>query len=122
MIGNSIADVSALSNLTNLTELYLSVNVISDISALAGLTALDELHLSNNFVSDVSALAGLTNMGFARLNGQRITVPASTVAIPTANPVRDVGGDPVAVSSSDADFTFDPVANEWTSRPRVRRR
>ena len=59
---NSVSDLSPLSGLTKLTELWLQRNAISDISPLAGLTSLTRLSLGGNSVSDISAVAGLTNL------------------------------------------------------------
>ena len=42
------SDISALSGLTNLTNLHLNDNSITDISALSGLTSLTELALDNS--------------------------------------------------------------------------
>ena len=51
-----MSDVSALAQLSNLQELYLSSTQVSDVSALAQLSNLQELYLSSTQVSDVSAL------------------------------------------------------------------
>jgi internalin A len=59
---NHISDISPLTGLTNLQELYLDYNQISDISPLAGLTNLQVLQITNNQISDISSLAGLTNL------------------------------------------------------------
>ena len=57
---NEIADVSPLSGLTALRELYLGGNAITDVS-LSGLTELIRLDLSSNEISDVS-LSGLASL------------------------------------------------------------
>jgi len=62
LYNTQVSDISALSGLTNLEELYLSYTNVSDISALSGLTNLEVLGLSNTQVSDISALSGLTNL------------------------------------------------------------
>ncbi len=60
---NDITDISPLSGLTRLTELYLHRNMIWDISPLANLTALEKLDVSANFhISDISHLSGLTKL------------------------------------------------------------
>ena len=59
---NMITDISSLTDLTQLTGLYLSGNAISDISPLTGLTQLIELYLSGNAISDISPLTGLTQL------------------------------------------------------------
>ncbi len=60
--GDKIADISALAELTSLTELDLSGNKLTDVSALAGLHNLTVLNLSGNKITDVSTLAGLRNL------------------------------------------------------------
>ena len=59
---NAISDVSPLSGLTQLRELYLDTNSISDVLPLSGLTQLTELYLSDNNISDVLPLSGLTQL------------------------------------------------------------
>ena len=59
---SSIADISPLANLTNLTELSLENNSISDISPLAELNSVESLWLDSNSISDISPLAGLTQL------------------------------------------------------------
>ena len=53
---------SELGNLTYLTDLSLGWNNITDISALSGLTNLTRLYLVSNAITDISPLAGLTNL------------------------------------------------------------
>ena len=60
--GAGVSDISAISGLTGLTNLDLSYTGVSDISALSGLTGLTDLDLSNTGVSDISALSGLTGL------------------------------------------------------------
>ena len=64
-----LEDISALANLTNLTELNLSNNSIVDISPLANLTNLTTLYLTTNHIEDISSLAGLTNLENLQVNG-----------------------------------------------------
>ena len=59
---NSVSNLSPLSGLTNLTELYLDKNIISDISAVEGLTHLKSLGLGGNSITDISSVVGLTNL------------------------------------------------------------
>ena len=59
---NTISDFTPLAGLTNLRTLALDRNHISDISGLSGLTSLDILSLNANDISDVSPLASLTNL------------------------------------------------------------
>ncbi|MBC8930266.1 hypothetical protein IAI15_28135, partial [Escherichia coli] len=56
-------NLSALSDLTNLTELNLRNNVyIDDISGLSTLSRLIYLNLDSNKIEDISALSNLTNL------------------------------------------------------------
>ena len=64
---NLISDVTPCSGLSKLVELELDGNRISDISALAGLTGLNRLDLAANAISDVSPLSGLTNLKWLRV-------------------------------------------------------
>lgn len=57
-----LQDISPLSSLTNLTSLYLENNQISDISPLSNLINLESLALYNNQISDISVLSGLTHL------------------------------------------------------------
>ena len=60
---NDITDISHLSGLVKLTELYLHRNMISDISPLSDLTVLEILDVSANFyISDISPLSGMTRL------------------------------------------------------------
>ena len=56
--------MSALKELTQLTNLDLSGNQISDVSPLAGLTKLTKLNLSNNNITDLTPLAELKKLEF----------------------------------------------------------
>ncbi len=57
-----IRDLSPLTGLTSLQELYLFFNSLSDISPLTGLENLEVLSLEDNYISDLSPLAGLENL------------------------------------------------------------
>ena len=60
---NDITDISQLSGLIKLTELYLHRNMIYDISPLSNLTALEKLDVSANFrISDISPLSDMTKL------------------------------------------------------------
>ena len=69
---NSVADLSPLAGLTNLTLLWLNDNSITDISPLNGLTNLTHLGLYNNSISDISPLAGLTQLIYLDLEDNSI--------------------------------------------------
>ena len=62
LVANSITDVSALGQLTNLQRLNLYMNRIENISALASLTQMVVLNLANNRISDITPLASLSNL------------------------------------------------------------
>jgi Leucine-rich repeat (LRR) protein len=60
---NEIIDISALSNLTMIEELNLGENFrINDISALSGMSNMRELFLHLNQIVDISALSGMTEL------------------------------------------------------------
>lgn len=111
--GNSVTDVSSLSGLTNLNHLNLWSNDITDISALAGLTNLTFLNLGGNSITDVSALSGLASQPSVDLRDQIVDLPSAAADTSTVNPVIDVAGAAVAISSPDADFAFDSGTNSW---------
>ena len=69
---NKISDISALSSLTNLKSLGMSGNNISDINALSNLTNLESLGLGRNNISDISALGNLTNLEILDLDRNNI--------------------------------------------------
>ena len=70
---NTVSDLSALSELTNLNWLNLNNNNISDLSALSELTNLNWLNLINNNISDLSALSELTNLTSLYLDNNNIS-------------------------------------------------
>ena len=70
---NDVPDLSPLSGLTNLKQLYLSSCSISDVSPLSGLNRLTYLDLGSNNISDVSALSGLTQLRSLYLTDNRIS-------------------------------------------------
>ena len=71
--GNQISDVSPLSGMTALVLLSLGQNQISDVSPLSDLTALGSLHLDDNQISSVSALSGLTALSSLGLRNNQIS-------------------------------------------------
>lgn len=60
--GDGLDDISAISNLTNLYSLWLNENQITDISAVAGMKKLTQLSLIRNQISDITPLTGLNNL------------------------------------------------------------
>lgn len=69
---HKISDLSPLSRLTNLTELYLSYNQIKDLSPLSRLTNLNFLFLESNQISDLSPLSQLTKLNWLFVGGNPI--------------------------------------------------
>lgn len=111
---DDVADLSPLEGLVNLEVLVLSNNKVSDVTPLEDLVNLDYLKLDYNNVADVSPLEGLTNLGTLDLNNQRLSLSAAPLGSATDNPVADVSGDPVAVTSTDAGFSYDAAADTWS--------
>ena len=95
---NNISDLSPLSGLTNLTELWLFENNIADVSPLAGLTSLTRLRLGTNDLTDVSALGGLVRLSDLELEFNRVT-DISTLTDLTRLRRLDLRGNPLSDSS-----------------------
>lgn len=112
--GNSLSDLSELAGLTNLVSLRLTDNAISDLSDLAGLTNLEYLYLSLNEITDLSDFTGLTNLRTLDVEDQSVSLPSAPMNSPTTNPVADVAGDPVPVTSTDSGFSYDSATEAWT--------
>ena len=70
---NSVSDLSPLSDLTNLTTLWLERNAFTDISPVAGLNNLTSLNLGGNNLSNISPLAGLTNLRYLWISDNNIS-------------------------------------------------
>lgn len=68
-----VTDISALSSLTNLTELILGFNEIGNISPLSGLTNLETLSLEGNGVADISALSNLHSLSYLGLTDNPVS-------------------------------------------------
>lgn len=62
-----ISDLSPLSKLTNLKDLFLTSTGVSDLSPLIGLTKLQTLSLSATPVRDISPLMNLENLNILTL-------------------------------------------------------
>ena len=60
--GDGLTDISAIKNLTNLYSLWLNENQIKDISAVADMKKLTQLSLIRNQVSDVTPIKELSNL------------------------------------------------------------
>jgi Leucine-rich repeat (LRR) protein len=70
---SGITSVSGLQGLQGITFLDLSDNSIAGIGPLSGLTSLDFLDLTGNQVSNVGALSGLTNLIFLYLDDNQVS-------------------------------------------------
>ena len=65
----ALEDISALANLTELTELRLDIGDVKDLSPLTNLTKLQSLNISGNFTTDdLSFLHGMTDLRELRIN------------------------------------------------------
>ena len=114
LLGNNhITDITPVSGLADLTLLHVENNSISDISALAGKTSLTNVWLQENNITDISVLSAMTNLLSLRVEDQSVNLPAAVTGAPTANPVVDLSGTQVPVSSSDSGFAYDSTAHEW---------
>ena len=89
---NNISDISAVSGLTNLTDLKLGGNNISNISAVSGLTNLTNLNLGTNNISNISAVSNLTNLthlDFSRNNISNISAVSGLTNLTSLNLSRN---------------------------------
>ncbi len=66
-------DITAISNLNSLTDLYAAECGIDDISALKNLKKLEHLNLRRNQIDDISALAGLDKITYLELGANNIS-------------------------------------------------
>jgi Leucine-rich repeat (LRR) protein len=69
---NKITDISELSTLNRLEELYLGNNQIGYIDALSNLFELKIIDLSNNQIDDISPLFELENLEYINIIGNQI--------------------------------------------------
>lgn len=73
---DGLDDVSAIQNLTNLTTLDLSGNQIEDLTPLGNMKKLAQLTLSSNRIENLDTLTGLTKLRSLDLSGNAIqTLP-----------------------------------------------
>ncbi len=72
MFANKIIDISALSELKNLTSLVMSKNPISDISALSGLKKLTVLIIGNTQISDINPLKDMIHLNYLNINRTQV--------------------------------------------------
>lgn len=71
---DGLEDVSAIQNLTNLTTLDLSGNQIQDLTPLQNMKKLAQLTLSNNRIENMDALTSLTKLRSLDLSGNAIQI------------------------------------------------
>lgn len=79
--GDGVVDLTPLAGLENLEVLHVYDNFIDDISPLANLAAIKTLYLYNNEFSDVSPLSGLTNLTDLNLFGNFIQDPSPLASL-----------------------------------------
>jgi len=73
LTSNSIEDISFLTGLTNLTDLYLGWTQPGDISPLQSLTGLTSLDLRDNKLTDISPLGALNYLNVLDLRNNELT-------------------------------------------------
>ena len=73
-ISNSNVDISTISKLTSITELYLDgMSELTDITPLANLTNLEAIILNNTKVKDISILKNMTNLKHLEVQNTLVT-------------------------------------------------
>lgn len=112
------AGVTAIAqNLTGLATLAVDGTGVGNAGVAAigsGLGDLKSLWLARNAITDVSPLAGLSSLTYLNLGNQAVAAPPMTIGDATVNPVIDLDGNPVTLTSTDPDFSYDPGSNTWT--------
>ena len=126
--GNSIDNISALSNLTGLTLLNLKDNDIVTISALSELTNLEHLRLDGNSITDVQPLTSLVDLEKLWISGNALTnahllsslTNLTTIDITIPDPPDTTAPDvSISVSSGtqngafDATITFTEIVSDF---------
>jgi len=94
---NLVSDISALSIMINLRELWLGTNYISDISVLSDVINVQRLDLQNNYISDISSLVDLTNLTRLNLRDNFLNIAAYREHLPqikSNNPSAEIIHDP----------------------------
>jgi len=69
---NQITDLSPISGLTNLRDIYFTGDYLADITPLAGLENLTWVHIFRTQVADITPLAGLTNLETLQFGASQI--------------------------------------------------
>lgn len=80
--GKRIKDLSPISGLTQLDQLFLKGDGIDDISALKNLTNLTSLWLNENQIQDISAVQGMKKLSQLSLCGNRLTDVQAAMDLP----------------------------------------
>jgi len=70
--GNRIGDISPVTGLTGIRELYLADNELIEIKGLEKLNSLQSLDLSNNHLINIAPLADLKHLGYLDLSGNQL--------------------------------------------------
>ncbi|GAB3690931.1 hypothetical protein GCM10027592_08580 [Spirosoma flavus] len=92
--GHPLSDVSPLSQLPNLSDLYLKDCDLRNVSGLKN-TKIDRLDLSGNKLTDVQSLTGCPNVRWLLLANNQITTLDGLEKFPQIV-VKDLTGNPVA--------------------------
>lgn len=80
--GKRIKDLSPISGLTQLDQLFLKGDGIDDISALKNLTNLTSLWLNENQIQDITAVQGMKKLSQLSLCGNRLTDVQAAMDLP----------------------------------------
>ena len=80
--GKRIKDLSPISNLTQLDQLFLKGDGIDDISDLKNLTNLTSLWLNENQIQDISAVRGMKKLSQLSLCGNKLTDVQAAMDLP----------------------------------------
>ena len=80
--GKRIEDLSPISNLTQLDQLFLKGDGIDDISDLKNLTNLTSLWLNENQIQDIAAVQGMKKLSQLSLCGNRLTDVQAAMDLP----------------------------------------
>lgn len=78
---NNNPNLTPISNLPKLEELYLNNNSLKSVSALSELVSLRKLNIGGNSISDISCLEKLTNLETLYLSSQHYSNPIKDVSV-----------------------------------------
>ena len=97
LYGTNASDLSPLTGLTNLKELYVSGSDVMDLSPLRDLAGLEKLHLDDTGVTDLTPLThltGLTELWFTDTEVEDLSLAGTSGKCPPI-PCEDSTGVPV---------------------------